>query len=125
MLKEQALYNFFSGFGVPAYEEHSVPTGDDRPAYPYITYEMRTDLFGDCDTASTFSIWDNASTWSRLITLVNTISADIGRWGKVLKCNNGYILICRDIPFAQADAEQDTSIKRELCSIKLRYYTND
>lgn len=125
MLKEQAIYNFFASFGIPAFEENSVPTGNDKPAYPYITYELRTTAFGEYDTACTFSIWDNSSSWGRLASYVRAISERIGRAGRVLPCDNGYILIYRGSPFAQAMAEQDTSVKRELCGINVRYYTND
>ena len=31
ILKTQALYNFFSGFELPAYEENTVPTGANEP----------------------------------------------------------------------------------------------
>ena len=33
----KALYQFFSGFGLPAYVEYNVP---DEAALPYITYRL-------------------------------------------------------------------------------------
>ena len=40
MTKEQVLQEFFSGFGLAAFQEDAVPTGDDKPQFPYITYEV-------------------------------------------------------------------------------------
>ena len=37
MTKEAALHNFWSMFGVPAYEENAVPSGEDGAEFPYIT----------------------------------------------------------------------------------------
>ena len=31
MTKAAAIYNFWAGFGIPAYEENSVPSGEDAP----------------------------------------------------------------------------------------------
>ena len=43
MTKEAALYQFWSSFGLTAYEENSVPA---QAAFPYISYEVITDSFG-------------------------------------------------------------------------------
>lgn len=42
MTKAAALHSFFSGFGLTAYEENSVP---DDAVFPYITYSLTTDSF--------------------------------------------------------------------------------
>lgn len=125
MLKEEAIHKFFSSFGVKAYEQNSVPDGKDRPPYPYITYELRTDAFGEYDTSVLFSIWDSDSSITRIVQIKDTISKALGEAGKMLKCDDGFILIMRDTPFADIRAEEDKKIKRELCSIKIRYYTRD
>lgn len=123
MLKEAAINKFFSSFGVKAYEQNSVPDGSDRPAYPYITYELRTDAFGEYDTSVLFSIWDSNSSIARVVQIKDAISRALGEAGKMLNCDDGYILIMRDSPFADLRAEEDKKIKRELCSIKMRFYT--
>ena len=42
MTREQAIFDFWNSFNIPAFEENSVPTGEDAPAYPYITYQLVT-----------------------------------------------------------------------------------
>lgn len=57
MDKWEALYNFWSSFGIPAYEENSVPKD---AAYPYITYEAGVGSFESVVTLSA-SIWDRTT----------------------------------------------------------------
>ena len=52
ILKTQALYNFFSGFELPAYEENTVPTGKNAPTLPYITYATATSGFDNDEQIS-------------------------------------------------------------------------
>ena len=54
MTKAAALHSFYSSFGLTAYEENSVP---DDAEFPYITYNITTDSFGNYSTARTFSLW--------------------------------------------------------------------
>ena len=49
MTKAAAIYQFWSGFGLTAYEENTVPTD---AAFPYITYQLVTDSF-DREVAAT------------------------------------------------------------------------
>ena len=39
MDKWQTQQAFWESFGIPAYDEQTVFTKDDRPAYPHIKYE--------------------------------------------------------------------------------------
>lgn len=50
VLKTQALYNFWNSFGLTAYEENAVPTGDEKPKLPYITYTALTGVFDNDST---------------------------------------------------------------------------
>lgn len=125
LTKIEAIYQFFAGFGVPAFEQNSVPDGKDRPAYPYITYELRPDRFGDYDTSVMFSVWDDNNSIERVVSISDSIARSLGRIGKVLKCDGGYVLMIADTPFCDIRAEESArTIKRALCSVKMRYYTN-
>ena len=64
MNKAAALYQFFSYFGLDAYEENSVYALETPPAFPYLTYEMKTDAFGVYDTALSFSLWYRSTSWA-------------------------------------------------------------
>ena len=53
MTKAAAIYQFWSGFGLTAYEENTVP---ENAAFPYVTYQLVTDSF-DREVAATASLW--------------------------------------------------------------------
>lgn len=126
MTKAAALYQFFSGFGLEAWEENSVYALESPPEFPYLTYEMRTDAFGDYDTAITFSIWYRSTSWAAANAKVEEISAAIGRGGTIMHVDGGYMLIMRGSPFAQSLGDpSDDMIKRKLFNITVRFYTNN
>lgn len=126
MTKAAALYQFFSGFGIPAYEENSVYDMDDIPEFPYITYEIQIDSFSESDVPLTFSTWHKSTSWVAANALTQTISDTIGRSGAVLHCDGGYILIQRSHPFAQNTGDDsDDRVKRIIHNISVRYYTNN
>ena len=126
MTKAAALYQFFSGFGLEAWEENSVYALESPPEFPYLTYEMRTDAFGDYDTAITFSIWYRSTSWAAANAKAEEISAAIGRGGTIMHVDDGYLLIMRGSPFAQSLGDpSDDMIKRKLFNITVRFYTNN
>ena len=54
--KAATIYEFWNSFEMPAYEENSVPTGEDAPKFPYITYQLVTDSLGN-EVAMSASLW--------------------------------------------------------------------
>lgn len=125
MTKAAVLYNFFSGFGLEAWEENSVYALESPPDFPYLTYEMNTDAFGEYDTNLTFSLWYRSTSWAAANAKAEEISESIGRSGKVFIVDGGFILIMRGSPFAQSMGDpSDDMIKRKYCNITVRYYTN-
>lgn len=125
MTKAAVLYNFFSGFGLEAWEENSVYALESPPDFPYLTYEMNTDAFGEYDTNLTFSLWYRSTSWAAANAKVEEISESIGRSGKIFIVDGGFILIMRGSPFAQSMGDpSDDMIKRKYCNITVRYYTN-
>lgn len=126
MTKAAALYSFFSGFGIDAYEENSVYALESPPAFPYLTYEVITDAFGEFDTAISFSTWHRSTSWAASNAKTEEISAAIGRGGTIMHIDGGYLLIMRGSPFAQSLGDpSDDMIKRKLFNITVRYYTNN
>lgn len=125
MTKAQALYTFFSGF-LTAYEENSVYSMSEPPAFPYLTYELKTDAFGAYDTSLSFSAWYRSASWSAANAKAEEISAYIGRGGKIINVDGGYLLIMRGSPFAQSLGDpSDDMVKRKLFNINVRFYTAD
>ena len=134
MNKQQAYYNFWSGFGVLAFEENSVPTEDEINAliasgaatarWPMITYQVLIDDIGSPLFPSA-SIYDKSSSWERADTLANTISASIQNQ-KTIKLDNGRMFITKGSPFAQHMEEAaDRSIRRILINTGIEFFTEE
>lgn len=126
--KAAALYEFFSQF-LTAYEENSVYDMDEPPAMPYLTYQLTTGAF-DPNTNGTglsVNLWYRSESWVTINAKTEEISRTVGRSGKVLTCNGGYILIRRnDSNFAQSMGEgADDKVKRKYLSFTIEYFTND
>lgn len=97
MNKIQTLDRFWNGFGLKAYDENSVP---DKTPFPYITYEVSTDTFGNM-VAQTASLWYRSSSWSEITEKEQQISKFITRGGKILEYDDGALWIQRASPWAQ------------------------
>lgn len=125
MTKEAALYKFFSLFGIPAYEENSVPTGDDNPAFPYLTYNVATGSFGD-DIALYVNLWYRSTSWVEINAKTEEIASQVGRGGRFINCDGGGIWLRRGIPFAQSMGDpEDDLIKRKYINITAEFLTAD
>ena len=125
MTKEAAMYNFWSMFGLPAYEENSVPTGEDGAEFPYITYQVVTDSFGN-DVALTGSVWYRSTSWKEANAKAQEISNILSRGGVTIACDGGIIWLRRGIPFAQSMGDDsDDLIKRKYLNITAEFMTAD
>lgn len=125
MTKEAALHAFYSSFGLKAYEENAVPTGDDAPDFPYLTYSVSSDSIGT-DVALTASLWYRGTSWVQANAKAEEISRRIGRGGKILSCDGGAIWLRRGTPFAQSMGdESDDQIKRKYINITAEFLTAD
>ena len=123
--KAATIYEFWNSFGMTGYEENTVPTGEDAPEFPYITYQLVTDSLGN-EVAMTASLWYHSTSWVEANAKTEEISQRIGRKGAVLDCNGGKIWIKRGTPFAQnMGDESDNLIKRKYLNITAEYLTAD
>lgn len=118
MDKEQALYSFWSGFNLPAYDETIAP---EDATFPRITYETSTDSFGT-EIALTASLWYYSTSWADITKKAHEISAFIGMGGKVIKTNDGAIWIKRGTPFAQRMADSNDSLRRIVLNISAEFF---
>ena len=122
MTKAAAIYQFWSSFGLTAYEENTVPTD---AAFPYITYQLVTDSF-DREVQVTASLWYRSESWTAINAKTEEISQEISRGGKILSCNGGAIWLKRGQPFAQnMGDESDNLIKRKYLNITAEFMTAD
>lgn len=124
MTKEAALYEFWSSFDLPAYEENSVPTGEDAPDFPYLTYNVSTDEFGN-EVAMNASIWYRSTSWLQCNQKAREISENL-RGGKIIPCDGGRIWIKKGTPFLQNMGDpEDDRIKRKYIKITVEFLTAD
>lgn len=117
----QAQYNFWAGFNIPAYEENSVPTGDIRPAYPYITYQAVDSIFDESFYVAA-SIWTRSTSWELADTLSNTIKAMLSDGGTTVPYDGGMLWVTAEEPFAQNMADpNDPLIKRKRLAVTMHF----
>ena len=120
MTKAAAIYQFWNGFGLTAYEENTVP---EDAVFPYVTYQLVTDSF-DREVAATASLWYRGESWTDINAKTEEISAHMGLGGKIIKCDGGRIWIKRGQPFAQNMGEEsDDLIKRKYLNVTIEYFT--
>lgn len=125
MTKAAALYQFWSSFGLEAYEENSIYSLDKDLNFPYLTYELNTDNFSGSALSLSASLWYRSTSWVNANVKAEEISEYIGNSGKVLQCDNGYIWINRGTPFSQSMGDDsDDLIKRKYLNIQVHFLTN-
>ena len=122
MTKDEAIYSFYSGFSLPAYDENTVPEGS---ALPYITYSVSTDSIGNMVILSA-SLWYRSTSWAAVQDKADEIAAAIGYGGKILPVDGGYVWIMRGSPFAQRMAEpSDNMVRRIALNINAEFLTEN
>lgn len=92
----QAIYQFLSSFGIPAYNENKVP---DNAELPYITYSLINADWRD-STVMNVSIWYAGTSLTEVYKKADEIGAKIGE-GLRLPVENGCVWLNKDNPFCQ------------------------
>ena len=128
MNKIQALDAFWNGFGLPAFDENSVPENvtDDEGAQiklvpPYITYEVASDDFGNT-MLLTASLWYRSSSWADITAKEQEIGDFIGRGGRMIAFDGGSFWLQKSRPWAQRmDEPSDDMIRRIVLSYTIEF----
>lgn len=122
MTKNASIQSFFESFGLPAYPAISVPTGEDAPEFPYLTYIVSTDAdLGR--TSVSASVWYRTENWTALNAKVDAISREVGA-GTVLECDDGAIIVRKGSPWAQPMGDDsDNMVKRKILTFEFLYAT--
>ena len=123
MDKWQAQQTFWSGFGLTAYDENTVP---DDAAMPYITYQA---VGGNIDTHSTVSasLWYRSDSWADISKKADDIAKAISQMPSSIKIDGGYMMV--RLPdgswFAERmDDPNDRQVRRILINIEIEFLTN-
>jgi len=103
----KALYKFFSGFGLPAYVEYSVP---DDARLPYITYQVVNPDWPD--TAPLYArVWYRDTSYAAINATVDAIEAAV-KGGISIPTEGGCVVLNKGTPFAQEQPmEGDDTLK--------------
>lgn len=117
MNKYQALYEFYSGFDIPAYEENSVP---ENAKLPYLTYEIMTAEFDMENIAMSCQIYFKSDSLMKINALTERLYNKLDG-GCKLKCDTGYIILYRGRPFAQNRPSGDKTVKAKYINISADY----
>ena len=124
MDKAQALQKFWESFGIPAYDENTVPTGENSPQTPYITYNSQTDSIGAI-LSLTGSIWYRSTSWALPEQKAAEIAQAVGGTGYYITAvDGGYLWITKGTPFAQRMADpEDDMIRRIYINLQGEFLT--
>ena len=122
MDKAQCLHQFWSSFGLTAWDENTVP---QSATLPYITYEISTDSF-DGTILLSASIWYRSQSWAAISQKAEQISSYIGNGGITIPFTDGILWIKRGSPFAQRMGDpDDENIRRILINIEAEFISEN
>ena len=120
MDKSQAIDNFWNGFGIPAYDENTVP---DDASFPRITYNVETDSF-DNPVGMNASLWYRSTAWKDISKKAEEIGEYITKmFPPTIQIDGGRLYITKGSPFAQRMPDPDDSIRRIYLNIEAEYLT--
>ena len=120
MDKAQALHNFWSGFGLPAYDENTVP---EDAAMPRITYSVSTDSI-DNRLLLSGSLWYHSTSWEDISKKAEEIAQALVTMNPpAIEIDNGRLYLCKGSPFAQRMEDPDDSIRRIYINLEAEFLT--
>ena len=103
------IKRFYSSFGLPAYQEDSIPDKDEngnpiKP--PYITYSLSEPEWNQ-KASGYVRVWDKSTSNTRIIRKADEITGAIGIRKKI-RFKGGYVIIWPETPKTQIQVDGDT-----------------
>lgn len=115
-----AYKDYWLSFGLPVYDENTVP---DTAQMPYITYQYNENGFDDGEVFLSVSLWYKGYSWLEADLKAAEIKRDIqGFGGKVIKCDEGYIWLKRSSPFIQRVNDPNENIRHVLINVAVEFF---
>ena len=127
MTIEQAIHNFWSSFGLTAYDENSVP---DNSELPYITYAVNVGDITSGPVTTQASLWYRSMSWKEITEKSEEIRNHLGIGGVMIEHDDGAIWIKRGNTLAQrsaagsSESEQDSSTRRVVLTVDIDFINN-
>lgn len=111
MDKAQVVHNFWSSFGIPAYDENTVP---DDATFPYITYSVSTGSLDDF-VLLTATVWYRSYSWADITHKVDEITRRLTEMSPpTIKFDGGRAYFVKGDPFAQRMSEVNDDMTRRM-----------
>ena len=127
MTPEAAIYQFLSGFGMPAYASSSVPDQDGPlwEGFPYLTYDLVVGEWMRGEVNMPVNLFDRTESEKRLNDKVREISQAFTLGGVTIPCDGGMLWLKKGSPWAQAMTieGEDDMVKRRYININIEYLT--
>lgn len=116
MNKAEAIYNFWSSFGLPAIDEQSAYDPETLKQlnidFPYITFQTGIGDFSQ-EVALTADLYYRSTSWAEIEGKAAEIAGYIGYGGKIIHYNGGAMWIKRGNPIYQRmSADNPFDIRR-------------
>ena len=113
----QALYQFYSSFGIPAYTTDTVP---DDAQLPYITYNL-TETEPLQSATHYAQVWYKSTSNAALFAKVDQIKAAIGE-GILIPCTGGYVSLRPASPYVQMMTDAVPEIRYAYINLQINCY---
>lgn len=110
-----ALKTYFTGFGLPAYAEGSVP---DDVALPYISYSLNEPEWNQKATMYA-QVWDRSRSNTTIFRVADAIAADVSE-GRRIELPGGYLFIWPETPLIQMLVDGD--VRRAYLNFSINAY---
>lgn len=113
------MHSFWASFGLPAYDENSVPAGS-KP--PFVTYEAKFDNIRGAEQPISAFIYYRSTSWAEVTAKANEIGRFLARGGISLNHEGGSIWIKAGSPLYQRMEEpNDPTIRRVLINVSAEF----
>ena len=119
MNKYQAYDAFWNRFGIPFYDETSLPEKTEKP---YGTYEASFDGFDEGKIALDASLWYLGRSWEAAMLETDAIYKFIGEGGVTIPYDDGLMWITRRSPFARRTGDESSDqIRRVILGVNIEF----
>ena len=113
----QALYQFWSSFGLPAATIGTVPDGWNLPYITYSLVETEPTEPATCYAQVWYRDTANAAMLAKVDEIKNAIKT-----AAVLKCNGGYVVLRPLSPFVQLMVDENPENRYAYISLQINCY---